>query len=161
MACCVFSKAAGGWMRYPAGALALALIAGIAALAVHAADADKTNQGDKKVDTRVYELRTYTAAPGKIEALHARFRDHTLKLFEKHGMKVEGFWKPLDEKAADEKLVYLLSFPSKEAADKSWKEFQADPDWQKVREESEKDGKLLAMPPESVYLVSTDYAPTK
>ena len=145
-------------MRYLVGALALALCAGIAALAVHAADGDK---GDKKVDTRVYELRTYTAAPGKIEALHARFRDHTLKIFEKHGMKVEGFWKPLDEQAAAEKLVYLLSFPSKEAADKSWKEFQADPEWQKVREESEKDGKLLAHPPESVFLVSTDYAPTK
>ena len=158
MACCVFSKAAGGWMRYLAGALALALCAGVAVVAVCAANGDK---GDKKVDTRVYELRTYTAAPGKIEALHARFRDHTLKIFEKHGMKVEGFWKPLDEKAAGEKLVYLLSFPSKEAADKSWKEFQADPEWQKVREESEKDGKLLAKPPESVFLVSTDYAPTK
>ena len=113
------------------------------------------------MDTACFELRTYHAAPGKIDALHARFRDHTLKLFEKHGMKVEGFWKPLDDKAAQETLVYLLSFPSKEAAEKSWKEFQADPDWIKVKDESEKDGKLLSGPPESVFLMPTDYAPTK
>ena len=160
MACCAFGGA-GGWTRYLAGALALAACAGVAAVVVRAANADKTNAGDKKVDQRVYELRTYTAAPGKMEALHARFRDHTLKIFEKHGMKVEGFWKPLDPDAANQKLVYLLSFPSKEAADKSWKEFRDDPEWQKVRDESEKDGKLLANPPESVYLVSTDYAPLK
>ena len=158
MACCVLSKMGGGWMRFLAGVLALALCAGVTALVVRAAGADK---GDKPMENRVYELRTYHAAPGKMEALHARFRDHTLKFFEKHGMKVEGFWKPLDEKAAQETLVYLLSFPSKDAADKSWKEFQADPDWIKVREESEKDGKLLTGPPESVFLVPTDYAPTK
>ena len=160
MACCVFSKEGGGWTRFLAGALALALCAGIDGLGGSRRQRRQA-KGDKKVDTRVYELRTYNAAPGKIEALHARFRDHTLKLFEKHGMKVEGFWKPLDEKAAEEKLVYLLSFPSKEAADKSWKEFQADPDWMKVKDESEKDGKLLTKPPDSVFLVSTDYAPTK
>ncbi len=158
MSCCVFSQAFSGRTRFLLGVLVLALGAGITAIAVRAANPDK---GDKKVDTRVYELRTYYAAPGKMEALHARFRDHTLKFFEKHGLKVEGFWKPLDETAANEKLVYLLSFPSNEAAAKSWKEFQADPGWQKAREESEKDGKLLAKPPESVYLVPTDYAPTK
>jgi len=158
MSCCVFSKMGGGWMRYLAGALALALCAGAAVVVVRAATADK---GDAKVDQRVYELRTYHIAPGKAEALHARFRDHTLKIFEKHGMKVEGFWKPLDPMAADETLVYLLSFPSKDAAEKSWKEFHADPEWVTVKEESEKDGKLLASPPESVFLVSTDYAPAK
>jgi hypothetical protein len=118
-------------------------------------------KGDDKVDTRVYELRTYYAAPGKMEALHARFRDHTLKLFEKHGLKVEGFWKPLDEKAQSEKLIYLLSFPSKAAADQAWKEFREDPDWIKARDESERNGKLLIKPPESTYLISTDYAPVK
>ena len=158
MACCVLSKLGGGWTPFVAGVLALTACAGVAAVAIRAANADK---GDKPVDQRVYELRTYTAAPGKIEALHARFREHTLKFFEKHGMKVEGFWKPLDPKAADEKLIYLLSFPSKEAADKSWQEFRDDPGWQKVKDESEKDGPLLAKPPESVFMVSTDYAPTK
>jgi hypothetical protein len=158
MSCCVFSQAFSGRTRFLVGVLVLALGAGITAIAVRAANADK---GDKKVDTRVYELRTYYAAPGKMEALHARFRDHTLKFFEKHGLKVEGFWKPLDEKAQTEKLVYLLSFPSKAAADQSWKEFREDPGWIKARDESEKDGKLLIKPPESVYLISTDYAPVK
>src|SRR5436305_7480153 len=136
MSCCDFGKALGGWTRFLIAVLALALCAGITAIAVRAASGDK---GDKKVD-RVYELRTYYAAPGKMEALHTRFRDHTLKFFEKHGMTVEGFWKPLDEKAQAEKLVYLLSFPSKEAADQSWKEFREDPDWIKAMQESEKDG---------------------
>jgi hypothetical protein len=158
MSCCVFSQAFSGRTRFLVGVLVLALGAGITAIAVRAANADK---GEKKVDTRVYELRTYYAAPGKMEALHARFRDHTLKFFEKHGLKVEGFWKPLDEKAQAEKLVYLLSFPSKAAADQSWKEFREDPGWIKARDESEKDGKLLIKPPESGYLISTDYAPVK
>ena len=158
MSCCVFSQAFGGRTRFLLGVLAVALCAGVTAVAVRAG---RVHDGDKKVDQRVYELRTYYAAPGKMEALHARFRDHTLKFFEKHGLTVEGFWKPFDEKVQEEKLVYLLSFPSKAAADQSWKEFREDPDWIKARDESEKDGKLLIKPPESVYLVSTDYAPTK
>ncbi len=157
MACCIFSKMGGGWTWLLAGVLALGLGAGATALAVRAANADK---GDKPVEQRVYELRTYHIAPGKIEALHARFRDHTLKIFEKHGMKVEGFWKPLDDKAAEETLVYLLSFPSKEAADKGWKEFRDDPDWIKAKDESEKDGTLVTKV-DSVYLMATDYAPNK
>jgi hypothetical protein len=158
MSCCVFGQAFSGRTRFLVGVLVLALGAGITAIAVRAANAEK---GEKKVDQRVYELRTYYAAPGKMEALHARFRDHTVKYFEAHGLKVEGFWKPLDEKSQEEKLVYLLSFPSKEAADQSWKEFREDPGWIKARDDSEKDGKLLISPPESVYLISTDYAPMK
>ena len=76
-------------------------------------------KGDENVDTRAFELRTYTATPGKIDALHARFRDHTLKLFEKHHMTVIGFWRPTDEQQAKRQLVYLLAFPSQEAAAKS------------------------------------------
>ena len=112
-------------------------------------------------EDRFFEMRTYHANPGKMQALHARFRDHTIKLFEKHGMTVVGFWKPLEQKEGEEKLVYILAFPSKDAADKSWKEFQDDPDWQKARDESEKDGKLLAKRPESVFLSPTDYSPLK
>ena len=125
------------------------------AFVVRAASTDK---GDKPVEQRVYELRTYHVAPGKVEALHARFRDHTLKIFEKHGLKVEGFWKPLDEKAADEKLVYLLSFPSKDAADKAWKEFRDDPDWMKAKAESEKDGTLVTKV-DSVFLTADRLRP--
>jgi NIPSNAP len=160
MSCCAFSKIGGGWMSFLAGAAALALCAGVTAVVVQTANADKAEKGEKKVEQRIYELRTYYAASGKMEALHARFRDHTLKLFDKHGLKVEGFWTPIDEKAASEKLIYLLSFPSKDAADKSWKGFQDDPDWKQAKAESEKDGKLVDKV-DSVYLASTDYAPMK
>src|SRR5262249_12067311 len=105
-----------------------------------AADADK---GGKKVDTRGFELRTYYAAPGKMKALHARFRDHTCKLFEKHGMTLVGFWSPADPKEAERKMVYILAFPSREAAKKSWDGFGKDPDWIAARDASEKDGKLV------------------
>ncbi len=117
-------------------------------------------KGDVKVDTRVFELRTYTATPGKIDALHARFRDHTLKLFEKHHMPVIGFWRPTDDQQAKRQLVYLLAFPSQEAAAKSWRDFQADPEWKSVKEASEKDGALVEKI-HSVYLKPTDYSPLK
>ena len=116
--------------------------------------------GAEKVDTRVFELRTYTAAPGKIEALHARFRDHTLMLFEKHHMTVIGFWRPTDEQQAKRQLVYLLAFPSQEAAAKSWKDFGADPEWKAVKEVSEKNGPLVDKI-DSVYLKPTDYSALK
>src|ERR1700738_340893 len=110
------------------------VIAGLAGAITPAAE------GEKKVETRVFEMRTYYANPGKMEALHARFRDHTNKLFVKHGMTIIGFWSPTDAKVAERKMVYILAFPSKEAADKSWKAFREDPAWDKVRKESEKDG---------------------
>jgi len=111
-------------------------------------------------DTRVFEMRTYYANPGKMTALHARFRDHTCKLFEKHGMTVVGFWSPIDKDKSEEVLVYLLAFPSKEAADKSWKAFRDDADWKKVKADSEKDG-VLVKKVESVYLTATDYSKLK
>src|SRR5438128_822437 len=98
---------------------------------------------EKKVETRVFEMRTYYAEAGKMKALHARFRDHTNTLFKKHGLDIIGYWVPTDAKEAEEKLVYILAYPSKEAAEKSWKAFRADPDWNKAREASEKDGKLV------------------
>src|SRR5260370_25081230 len=107
--------------------------------------------GDEKADTRVFELRTYTAAPGKIAELHARFRDHTIELFEKHHMTVIGFWRPTDEEQAKRQLVYLLAFPSQEAAAKSWKDFQADPEWKAAKEASETNGSLVEIL-ESVHL---------
>src|SRR5437764_6921246 len=117
-------------------------------------------QGGKKVDNRVFEMRTYYAHPGKMEALHARFRDHTNQLFVKHGMTLIGFWSPIDAKQAEEKMVYLLAFPRKEAADKSWEAFRNDPDWKTVRAASEKDGPLVAKV-DSMFLKATDYSPIK
>jgi hypothetical protein len=131
---------------------------GTAALGL--AVAARAAKEDKKVDGRVFELRTYHAAPGKMEALHARFRDHTCKLFRKHGMTIVGFWVPTKPEEAQKTLVYMLAFPSKEAADRSWKAFRDDPDWKAVRAESEKNGRLVDKV-ESVYLNPTDYSPMK
>ena len=109
---------------------------------------------------RVFEMRTYYAEPGKMDALHARFRDHTCKLFEKHGITIIGFWKPTDKAKAEDMMVYILAYPSKEAADASWKAFRADPIWNAARDESEKNGKLVKKV-ESVFLNPTDYSPIK
>jgi len=116
---------------------------------------------EKKANTRVYELRTYTTLPGRLPALNKRFAEHTLKLFEKHGMKNEMYWVPTDE---DNKLIYVISHESREAADKNWQAFQADPDWQKARAASEAEsagGKILAKAPERVWMKLTDYSPGK
>jgi len=110
-------------------------------------------------DRRCFELRTYTAAPGKLDALNARFRDHTCKLFRKHGMQIVGFWTPAEGEAGTGRtLVYLLAHASREAARKSWEAFRNDPDWQKARAESEANGRLVEKV-ESVFLVATDYSP--
>jgi NIPSNAP len=130
----------------------------LVAMVSYAAGVD---QGEKKANGRVFELRTYTAAPGKLEALNARFRDHTCQLFEKHGMTNIGYWTPTDSKDPEQKLIYLLAFPSRDAARKSWAAFQADPEWKAVQKATEKDGKLLTVRPESVYLKPTDYSPLK
>lgn len=114
---------------------------------------------EKKMD-RVFELRVYHAAPGKMKALHARFRDHTCKLFKKHGMELIGFWSPTDAKEAEKKMYYVLAYPSKAAADRAWAAFRADPDWIKAKAESEKDGTLVEKA-ESTYMNPTDYSPVK
>lgn len=107
-------------------------------------------------NSRLYELRTYYAPEGKLENLMNRFRQHTLKLFYKHNMRLEGFWTPLDNK--ENKLVYLMSYPSREARDKSWKEFSNDKDWKKASAESVKDGEIVAKV-ENVFLKTTDFSP--
>ncbi|MFM7845280.1 MAG: NIPSNAP family protein [Planctomycetota bacterium] len=114
----------------------------------------------KAVNQRVYELRTYTTHDGRLEALHKRFRDHTIKLFEKHGMKNGMYWVPTDEKLSKNTLIYVVSHESAEAAKKSWEAFRNDPDWKKVREESEKDGAIVAKV-DSVYMTLVDYSPVK
>src|SRR5258708_11557670 len=106
--------------------IVLLLAAGATGFALRAADPDK---GAKKADPRVFELRTYTVPEGKMDALHARFRDITCKYFEKHGITIVGFWTPKDPKEAKTKLVYLLAHPSKEAAEKSWKALDEEADF--------------------------------
>jgi hypothetical protein len=109
--------------------------------------------------TTVYELRVYHIAPGKQPELLARFRDHTIKLFENHGMKLLAFWTPTDEPQKTEMLVYILQHPSREAATANWKSFQADPEWQSVKQKSEANGKLVEKV-DSTYLALTDFSPT-
>ena len=106
----------------------------------------------------VYELRTYTAAEGKMDALVARFRDHTERIFKKHKMEQVGYWVPTDKKNV---LIYILKFPSREAGDQAWKDFQGDAEWQKVAKESEANGALLAKPPERVWMEATDFSKLK
>jgi hypothetical protein len=107
----------------------------------------------------VYELRTYTAAPGRLADVLARFRDHTIGIFSRHGMVSVGYWVPQDAKdGAGEKLIYLLQHPSREAAVKNWAAFHADPEWQSVSEASEAQGKIV-IHTESIFLAPADFSP--
>lgn len=122
-------------------ALALSLILGFAAKA--------------EQDSRVFELRTYHAAPGKLDDLNARFRNHTMEIFKRHGMESVGYWVPVDN--TNNVLIYILAYPSREAAGKSWKEFGADPEWKEVAKASEVNGRLVTKV-DSVYMTATDYS---
>lgn len=128
------------------------LMAGACLLAGSASAAESA----KPADPRFFELRTYWSPEGKLPDLQSRFRDHTLGLFKKHGIENIAYWVPVDNKT--NKLVYLLGYPSKEAREKSWKEFGADPEWKEVAKKTEANGKIVSKV-ESVYLVSTDYSP--
>ena len=108
----------------------------------------------------VYELRTYTATEGKLPNVLARFRDHTRRIFDGHNMKSIGYWTPLEGPTADTTLVYILEHPSREEARKNWAAFSADPEWQKVKAESEAAGRIVAKA-ESVFLNPTDFSPMK
>ena len=107
---------------------------------------------------RVFEIRTYYANEGKLDALLDRFRDHTVALFKKHGMTNVGYWVPADNK--ENKLVYMLAFPSREARNKAFKAFGADPDWQKAYKESTKDGRLVKKIVND-FLTGTDFSKIK
>ena len=111
---------------------------------------------DKPKESRLFELRIYTAAEGKLDAIHKRTKEAGLKLLEKHGMTVLGVWSPVDPK--DARFFLLLAHKDKAARDASFKAFATDPDWVKVRDESEKDGKLVAKA-EEIFLTTTDYSP--
>jgi len=111
----------------------------------------------------VFELRTYTTNDGKLETLDTRFREHTMALFAKHGVTNLSYWHATDtDKGAGKTLFYMLAYPSREVATKAWAEFQADPEWIKVRTESELAGRILIKDGiKSVYLAPTDFSPLK
>lgn len=108
-------------------------------------------------NAEVYELRTYTAQPGKLPNVVARFRDHTVRIFAKHGMKSIGYWIPQDDRK-ETTLIYILVHPSVEAAQKNWDAFRKDPEWIKAKEASEANGPIV-LKTESVFLSPTDFSP--
>ncbi len=110
--------------------------------------------------TRVFEIRTYITEPGKLPDLLKRFRDHTTKLFEKHGMTNIGYWVPTDEPRSKNTLIYVLAHTSRDAAKKSWDGFRSDPDWIKAKGASEAAGKIVAKV-ESIYAEPTDFSAIK
>jgi hypothetical protein len=109
---------------------------------------------------KVFELRTYTSPPGKLQDLHARFRDHTRRIFEKHGMTNVAYFAPTEDPLAQNTLIYLIAHPSREAAKASWAAFGADPEWRKVAADSQVNGRIVEKV-ESVFLTATDYSPLK
>jgi hypothetical protein len=111
-----------------------------------------------RATTAVYELRVYHAAPGKLGDLLSRFRDHTMKIFDRHGMKSVAYWTPLDEPDKSSTLIYILQHLSREAAAANWKSFQDDPEWKAVKEKSEANGKLTEKI-DSTFLALTDFSP--
>jgi hypothetical protein len=115
---------------------------------------------DSKDNGRVFEIRTYHTFPGKLDTLHKRFREHTMKIFENHGMKNVGYWVPEDSPAKESTLIYVISHASREAAKQNWAAFGADPEWKKVAAESEVNGKIVEKV-ESVFMDATDYSPIK
>ena len=106
----------------------------------------------------VYELRVYHTAPGKLRDLLARFREHTIKIFDQHGMKSVAYWIPTDEPGKSNTLIYILYHPSREAAAANWKSFQDDPNWKSVREKSEANGKIVEKV-DSTYMALADFSP--
>jgi hypothetical protein len=108
--------------------------------------------------SKVFELRTYTAPEGQLPNLLARFRDDTLRIFEKHGMHNVGYWVPQDAPAAENTLIYVISHASRQAAENSWAAFREDPEWARVAEASQVDGRIVSNV-ESVFMQATEFSP--
>ena len=105
----------------------------------------------------IYEYRVYEAMPGRLPDLEARFRNHTVKLFEKHGIKNIGYWKSSVGGYSD-RLIYIVAFENVETRERAWADFRSDPEWQKVVAESEARGPIVARSTNTL-LTPTDYSP--
>lgn len=137
----------------------LFLVAGLVLGAALSVSSGALLAGDAK-PARVFEIRTYYTLPGRLDALQKRFRDHTRRIFEKHGMTSVGYWVPQDSPAHENTLIYIISHASREQAKANWAAFIADPEWKKVADDSQKDGKIIEKI-ESVFVDATDYSPIK
>jgi hypothetical protein len=132
--------------------VAMGVVLGASLSWVRAADAPQA--------ARVFEIRTYYTFPGRLDALNKRFREHTMKMFEKHGMTNVGYWIPQDSPGHENTLIYVISHASREQAKKNWAGFIADPEWQKIAADSQVDGKIVEKI-DSVFMDATDYSPLK
>ena len=128
-----------------------------AVLAASVANRNNSREADEG-GGGVYELRVYHAVPGRLPDLLGRFRDHTTKLFERHGLENVAYWTPTDDPEKDKTLIYILRHPSRDAAAKNWKSFQDDPEWKAVKEKSEANGPLVEKI-DSTYMALTDFSP--
>ena len=135
-----------------------ALLVPMKLLGATASAGEQEMSGSGSGSNVIYELRIYHTYPGKLPDLLARFREHTTKLFEKHGMKNVAYWTPVDDPPKSTELIYILQHPSREAATANWKAFQADPDWISVKEKSEANGKIVEKL-ESTFMALTDFSP--
>jgi hypothetical protein len=136
------------------------LVSSLALIALGFALGNWTSAVQAQGAGKVFELRTYTAPDGKLPNLQARFRDHTIRIFNKHGMKSVGYWVPQDGAEHNNTLIYVISHDSREQAKKNWAEFVADPEWKKVSAESQVDGPIVSKVV-SVFMDATDYSPIK
>lgn len=150
-------RAAPLWLLLPAG-IAEAMERVFLQAAAGSPNAEESRQGDAMTGSaKVYELRIYHVLPGKLDSLVARFRDHTDKLFAKHGIKSVAYWTALDEPVKSSTFFYILEHPNREAAVANWQAFQDDPEWKSVKAKSEANGKLVEKI-DSTFLTLTDFS---
>ena len=142
------------------GTVLLLVVFAAGFIAGRTADTDMLSSARAQAPGRVFELRTYTTNDGKLQDLHNRFRDHTTRFFEKHGMVNVGYWIPQDQPVRGNTLIYILSYPNREAAKQSWAAFRNDPEWQKARDASEAKGKIVAKV-DSVFMEPTGFSAIK
>ena len=135
------------------------LLQSLPALAILGSASAQSQTTAGQSSSATFELRVYHTYEGKLDALLARFRDHTMRIFEKHGIRNVAYWTPTDDPLKGKTLIYIIAHASREAATASWKAFQDDPEWQKVRQESEANGKLVEKV-DSTFMVLTDFSPT-
>lgn len=145
-------------MTYPKLFALIGTILTAAILLINSSAVADSEPADLPADHhKVYELRTYTTHDGKLEDLHTRFADHTMTIFEKHGMENIGYWTPMDQ---ENTLIYIIAHESRDAAEASWEAFRNDPEWQKVYQASREDGPIVEKV-ESTFMTSTDFSPMK
>lgn len=146
-------------MQRIAAAFALVFIA-VLALNSFSQPGHAEDKAEQEKPARLFEMRIYTTHAEKLDDLHARFRNHTNKIFVKHGMQLVGYWTPEDQETRENTLIYILAYPSLEARQKSWAGFRKDPEWQKAFAESRADGPIVKKV-ESRFMSPTDYSPIK